>query len=93
MIDRFSLFALQLFAEDEEITLATTNANCVNRRYCLALLSFCSWPESDAELWRKANSEQLKRDFYFNATINAVTMIFASASGSRNFQPNAINWS
>lgn len=32
-------------------------------------------------------------NFYFNATIKLVTIMFASASGRRNFQPNAINWS
>jgi len=30
---------------------------------------------------------------YLTATTNAVTTIFAIASGSRNFQPKAISWS
>ena len=30
---------------------------------------------------------------YFSATTKAVTRMFAIASGNRNFQPKAINWS
>ena len=30
---------------------------------------------------------------YFSATTRLVTRMFAIASGNRNFQPNAINWS
>ena len=35
----------------------------------------------------------LKTLRYFSATTRLVTRMFAIASGNRNFQPNAINWS
>jgi hypothetical protein len=44
-------------------------------------------------LFNSGERRTAKSVFYFKATTKLVTIMLANASGRRNFQPNAINWS
>lgn len=63
----------------------------------IPLAAIGPFPEFDRRIpangeWRTAKGVAHSAR-YFNATTKLVTIMLASASGSRNFQPNAINWS